>query len=352
MTFLTSNKGQKVNKYIVLTEDIKEPHDYTQFVKTEIKPPFTKLSMLARSWIYHKEVSKIRKSFVFTHFVCFDPILGFFSLLFLRKTSVKCICFINDDNNIFPFEQDSFSKKLVRFLYQYLQALSIRYSQLVIVNSCYLKKIITSSYHNSNLSLLYKGVDVQTFCFRPNKTINLDTVIRILFIKSNYIIGGLEILLKALSGLVLQFELTIIGPRESEVKNLMSYYRSKSNLEMKITDSSNRTQIAAHLHHSHILCVPSLREALGVANLEALACGTPVVSTTAGGIPEATDNGRVAWLCEPGSVEGLKKAIMDCLNDPDQRNNKIIEGRKWVESKFDIHKQCEKFIELLAECKD
>jgi len=351
-TYLSQNRHQKLNAYKILTEDVVSVASFIIRVAPKIKPPFTKLSMLVRSWIYYNELMSLKKTYDFTHLVVFDPILGFFPLMFLRSSHYKFVCFVNDDSNIFPSRQHSFSKKIVRFLYKYLQKLSIKRSHLIMVNSNYLKGKIVDVYQTSRAVVLYKGVDLKTFYFKPTKEINNSTVVKILFVKSNFVVGGLKFLLEALRQLDFQAELNIVGPSEGDIKYILQGYQDDLRFKVIVNKGVSRNQLAYYYHQSHIFCVPSLREALGVANLEALACGTPVVSTTAGGIPEATDNGRVAWLCEPGSVEGLKKAIMDCLNNPDQRFKKVREGRKWVESNFDIHKQCEKFIELLTECSD
>jgi glycosyltransferase involved in cell wall biosynthesis len=49
--------------------------------------------------------------------------------------------------------------------------------------------------------------------------------------------------------------------------------------------------------------------------LEALASGTPVIGTRAGGLPEVVRSGETGFLCEVGDVDGMAKAGLSILSD-------------------------------------
>jgi len=66
---------------------------------------------------------------------------------------------------------------------------------------------------------------------------------------------------------------------------------------------------------ARVFVMPSLMEAFGVAFLEAMACGTPVVATRVGGIPEFIEHGNNGWLVEPGNSEELANALLYILGD-------------------------------------
>ncbi len=68
-------------------------------------------------------------------------------------------------------------------------------------------------------------------------------------------------------------------------------------------------------YSASVFVMPSLMEAFGVAILEAMAAGTPVVATKVGGIPELIQSGENGLLVEPDDPEGLADALLLVLKD-------------------------------------
>src|SRR4051794_6061081 len=89
-----------------------------------------------------------------------------------------------------------------------------------------------------------------------------------------------------------------------------------------------------------VFVVPSVYEPLGIVNLEAAACGTAVVASDVGGIPEVVDDGRTGLLvhydpADPGAFErGLAEAISELLRDPDRAAAMGAAGRERVLAEF------------------
>ncbi len=89
-----------------------------------------------------------------------------------------------------------------------------------------------------------------------------------------------------------------------------------------------------------VFVVPSVYEPLGIVNLEAAACGTAVVASAVGGIPEVVADGRTGLLVpydadDPAAFErGLAERITELALDPDRARAMGAAGRERVLSEF------------------
>jgi N-acetyl-alpha-D-glucosaminyl L-malate synthase BshA len=77
----------------------------------------------------------------------------------------------------------------------------------------------------------------------------------------------------------------------------------------------NVSAIETVLPIAKLLLLPSDAESFGLAALEGMACGLPVIGTAAGGLPEVVEDGRHGFLRAVGDVEGMAEAAMTLLRD-------------------------------------
>ena len=88
--------------------------------------------------------------------------------------------------------------------------------------------------------------------------------------------------------------------------------------------------------YSHAACFacPSVYEPFGLINLEAMACGTAVVASAVGGIPEVVVDGETGLLVPPGDPAMLATAVGRLLADPGFGARLGSAGRSRVEERF------------------
>jgi glycosyltransferase involved in cell wall biosynthesis len=73
--------------------------------------------------------------------------------------------------------------------------------------------------------------------------------------------------------------------------------------------------LAELLAAAHCLVLPSISEGFPTVVGEALACGTPVIASAVGGIPEVVVPERTGWLVPPGDARALERAMTEALAD-------------------------------------
>lgn len=86
-------------------------------------------------------------------------------------------------------------------------------------------------------------------------------------------------------------------------------------LESRVAFLGKQDQFVELLAAADVFLLPSEQESFGLAALEALSCGVPVVATSIGGIPELVDPGQTGLLSPLGDVEGMARSVLSLVND-------------------------------------
>jgi glycosyltransferase involved in cell wall biosynthesis len=84
-------------------------------------------------------------------------------------------------------------------------------------------------------------------------------------------------------------------------------------------------QLAAIMAGADVLCLPSLTEGFGLPVLEAMACGTPVVASNRGALPEVV--GGAGVLVEPTAAD-VERGLVSVLEDPARAADLSAAGRR------------------------
>ncbi|OYQ33116.1 N-acetyl-alpha-D-glucosaminyl L-malate synthase BshA [Flavobacterium cyanobacteriorum] len=85
----------------------------------------------------------------------------------------------------------------------------------------------------------------------------------------------------------------------------------------KVIFFGNSNEINQILSYSDLFLLPSETESFGLAALEAMACGVPVISTNSGGLPEVNEDGISGYMGNVGDVQDMAAKAVSILSDDD-----------------------------------
>lgn len=159
----------------------------------------------------------------------------------------------------------------------------------------------------AKVTTIHNGIDLAVF----QSTSNPD-IVRSLGVdpdkKSVLFVGritrqkGLPYLLKAAASLPDDVQLVLAAGSPdtpeimAEVSSLIEQLGAKRQGVVWLNQMLSRTELIALLSAATVFACPSIYEPLGIVNLEAMACGTPVVATATGGIPEVVKHEETGLL--------------------------------------------------------
>jgi alpha-maltose-1-phosphate synthase len=132
----------------------------------------------------------------------------------------------------------------------------------------------------------------------------------------------------------------------AEVAGLVEELRKTRSGVIWLSGMLSKREVIQLLSHSTLFACPSVYEPLGIVNLEAMACGTAVVASKVGGIPEVVADGETGLLVPPDEPEALAESINALTRDPERAKAMGAAGRERAATKFDWTKIAEQTAEL------
>lgn len=124
------------------------------------------------------------------------------------------------------------------------------------------------------------------------------------------------------------------GPDRSECERLCRELNIYDNVKFL----GKQEAIVDILSISDIFLIPSQSESFGLAALEAMACGLPVVASSVGGLPELIVHNETGYIAEIGDVERMSKYVIDLLTNERKYKRFAELSRKRAVDNFDNSK--------------
>ena len=211
----------------------------------------------------------------------------------------------------------------------------------------------------ARVSIIYNGIDVNQYKEVEDPAVLQKYGIRtdkpyVLFVGRMTRQKGLLYLLKAGAKLDTDALLVLCAgdadtpEMKAELEGLVASLKQSRSGVVWIPEMLSREETIALYSQAAVFCCPSIYEPFGIINLEAMACGTPVVASAVGGIREVVVNGETGYLVEPDLSDKpphdpkdgdafaarLADAINTLIRDPSLARKMGQEGRRRVEKYF------------------
>jgi len=253
-------------------------------------------------------------------------------------------------NTIHGFDFGEETSLTERRFFIFLEKISAKYSSLIFAIS---RKIIETAIKESickSGQIKYLGRDIDTARFNPKRfskkfisnkkrELNIDLNKKIIGIVARLVEekGFLE-LFQAFKKVINKSPdtlLLVIGPKETEKRDAIDpEIVKKYGIEKNIIFLGERIDVDELYSMMDIFVLPTHREGLGAAILEASSMEVPTIATNTGGCPETINDGKTGILVPLKDSKKLSEAIIYLLSNPEIARKMGKEGRKKILKEF------------------
>ncbi|MDP8235642.1 MAG: glycosyltransferase family 4 protein [Candidatus Erginobacter occultus] len=175
----------------------------------------------------------------------------------------------------------------------------------------------------------FRGVDLDQFRQIPGD----DSIFRVIFAGKICLRKGIQYLLRAFSDLALpRSELLLIGAIADEARPVLSRYRGT----FRCLGSQPRSELPRFFSRGSVFVMPSIEEGMAVVQLQAMACGLPLICTTNTGGEDLIEDGVEGFIVSIRDVEAIKEKLLLLYREPERRKDmgemaksKVTRGFSW-----------------------
>lgn len=138
----------------------------------------------------------------------------------------------------------------------------------------------------------------------------------------------------------------IIGGGEDKQRLLYTIRDLELEEHVRLRGRLSPADVLSCLQAADVFLLSSLSEGISNAVLEGMACGLPVVTTRAGGMAEAVDDGVEGFVVPTRDSSAMAGALLELWRQPDLRRRMGAAGRRRVSREFNLNDQVGAFVEL------
>ena len=180
--------------------------------------------------------------------------------------------------------------------------------------------------YKNDYQVIYGGVD--TSKFHP---LNIEKENRVLFVGKILRVKGIDNLIKSVQELDIKLHVDAKLLDSNYLKLLMNLDRNnKTIFNFNVTDK----ELINDYNSALVTVLPSLSEIFPLVILESMACGTPVICTDVGGMPEIVEDGENGFIVPLNDPKSLEEKIKYFIDNPEQSKRMGENARKKILADF------------------
>lgn len=248
---------------------------------------------------------------------------------------------------------DIIRQRILKLAYgPWLQRLMSRADAIISFSPNYVSSSAVLSRHREKCHVISHGIDPERFQLPDPQAV---TAINVRFGK-RIVLGvgrlvyykGFEYLVRAIAGTDATLLLIGTGPLLAQLQKLAR--------DLEIADRvhflGDVSDVVPYYHAARIFALPSTArsEAFGIVQVEAMACGTPVINTQLeSGVPFVSLDGVTGLTVPPADVVSLRQSIQRLLSDDDLHRQFSAAARERVRSNFTLENMAHRTLQLYEE---
>lgn len=315
--------------------------DYPFYNEFKKKSPFIKVHEISKGSVY-------------------NPLLIFKLIPYIKKYDIihvhlfpamywvaiaKIACFANT-KMIFT-EHSTNNRRLNNYFFRIIDRfIYLFYNQIICISpevKEYLHRLLKISEHK--LKIVTNGINIKKIT--SEKVFNRLELRYTQHDKIIIMVAGFRIekdhetMLKAIKELPQSYKLLLVGDgyRRNEIEKVIQ----ELHIESKVQLLGVRADVYALLKMSNIAVMSSHWEGFGLAAVEAMAAGIPIIASNVDGLAKVVENGGI--LFEKGNVEDLVKKILKVAENP-ETNKILVESGYLKAENYDIQKMVNQTIQI------
>jgi MMP alpha-(1->4)-mannosyltransferase len=185
----------------------------------------------------------------------------------------------------------------------------------------------------NDIELVYNGIDTETFAPRAHIAPNPNRIMTTA--SADQPLKGLRYLLDAIAFLKPEFpdlELMVVGKLKEGGQTEAQLKKLKLQDSVQFVSGISTEALVDYYAQAAMVVSPSLYEGFGLPAGEAMSCGTPVISSDGGALPEVV--GEAGKVVKAGDAKQLAGAIRELLENPELRKQMGQQGRERILQTF------------------